>query len=193
MLIDVTSLGMQVHGGMGSIEETGAAQLYRDARILPIHKGTMVIQANDLIGRETVRDGGAAVLDICAKIAKVEAAPAAKGSAHCDAMRVRLTAGRGALESVVQFVVRQTKAQPNAVSMGSMLCLWLCGTALSSWQVTCALLAAIDRESKDPNFYGAKIVTVCVFVDMLLMQASSIAQPILTGGETTGTVSEAQL
>ncbi|MDV6321054.1 acyl-CoA dehydrogenase family protein, partial [Chromohalobacter sp. HP20-39] len=73
MSIDVTSLGVQVHGGMGFIEETGAAQYYRDARILPIYEGTTAIQANDLIGRKTVRDGGAVALGICAEIAKVEA------------------------------------------------------------------------------------------------------------------------
>jgi len=72
MSIDVTSLGVQVHGGMGFIEETGAAQYYRDARILPIYEGTTAIQANDLVGRKTVRDGGAVALGICAELAKVD-------------------------------------------------------------------------------------------------------------------------
>src|SRR6185369_3740519 len=66
--IDVTSLGVQVHGGMGSIEETGAAQHYRDARILPIYEGTTAIQANDLVGRKTARDGGAAAQVLLAQI-----------------------------------------------------------------------------------------------------------------------------
>ena len=72
--IDVTSLGVQVHGGMGFIEETGAAQHYRDARILPIYEGTTAIQANDLVGRKNVRDGGAVARAICAQIAETEAA-----------------------------------------------------------------------------------------------------------------------
>ncbi|WKZ86112.1 acyl-CoA dehydrogenase [Ralstonia pickettii] len=192
MSIDVTSMGVQVHGGMGFIEETGAAQFYRDARILPIYEGTTAIQANDLIGRKTVRDGGAVALGICAEIAKVEAALAAKGGAHCDAMRARLAAGREALESVVRFVVVQTKAQPNAVFAGSVPYLRLCGIVLSGWQMARALLVAIDRESEDPNFYGAKIATARVFADVLLTQAPGIAQSILTGGETIGAVPEAQ-
>ena len=58
MSLEVTSLGVQVHGGMGFIEETGAAQYYRDASILTIYEGTTAIQANDLVGRKTARDGG---------------------------------------------------------------------------------------------------------------------------------------
>lgn len=192
MSIDVTSLGVQVHGGMGFIEETGAAQYYRDARILPIYEGTTAIQANDLIGRKTVRDGGAVALGICAEIARVEAQLAAKGGAHCEAMRQRLGAGREALESVVRFVVAQTKAQPNAVFAGSVPYLRLCGIVLSGWQMARALLAALDREGDDPNFYGAKIATARVFADVLLTQAPGIAQSVLSGGETIGAVPEAQ-
>ncbi|UCF25637.1 MAG: acyl-CoA dehydrogenase, partial [Ralstonia sp.] len=192
MSIDVTSLGVQVHGGMGFIEETGAAQYYRDARILPIYEGTTAIQANDLVGRKTVRDGGAVALGICAELAKVEAALAAKGGAHCEAMRARLAAGREAMESVVRFVVAQTKAQPNAVFAGSVPYLRLCGIVLSGWQMARALLVAIDREGDDPNFYGAKIATARVFADVLLTQAPGIAQSILSGGETIGAVPEGQ-
>ncbi|OUL75070.1 acyl-CoA dehydrogenase family protein, partial [Paraburkholderia hospita] len=68
--VDVASLGVQVHGGMGFIEETGAAQYYRDARILPIYEGTTAIQANDLVGRKTVRDGGAVAKALLAQIAQ---------------------------------------------------------------------------------------------------------------------------
>src|SRR5205085_9161163 len=73
MSVEVTSLGVQVHGGMGFIEETGAAQHYRDSRILPIYEGTTAIQANDLVGRKTARDGGATARAIAAQIAATEA------------------------------------------------------------------------------------------------------------------------
>ncbi len=80
--IDVTSLGVQVHGGMGFIEETGAAQYYRDARILPIYEGTTAIQANDLIGRKTVRDGGKVAKSLLAGVAEtIEALGAQQGAA----------------------------------------------------------------------------------------------------------------
>ncbi len=88
---------MQVHGGMGFIEETGAAQYYRDAQILPIYEGTTAIQANDLVGRKTVRDGGAvAPRAVAAQIEATEAALAASGSAAAQAVRKRLSAAREA-------------------------------------------------------------------------------------------------
>src|SRR5690606_22705792 len=104
MSIEATSLGVQVHGGMGFIEETGAAQYYRDARILPIYEGTTAIQANDLVGRKTARDGGQTALAIAAQIAKTEAELAAGGSADAKAVAQRLAAAREAFAEVVKFV-----------------------------------------------------------------------------------------
>src|SRR5689334_2884412 len=103
MSIEVASLGVQVHGGMGFIEETGAAQYYRDARILTIYEGTTAIQANDLVGRKTARDGGQTAKGIAAQIEKTEAALAKSGSAAAKAMLKRLTAARKAFLDVVDF------------------------------------------------------------------------------------------
>ena len=80
MSLEVTSLGVQVHGGMGFIEETGAAQYYRDAKILTIYEGTTAIQANDLVGRKTARDGGQTAKAVAAQIEKTEAELAKRGS-----------------------------------------------------------------------------------------------------------------
>src|SRR5690606_5741872 len=89
--VEVTSLGVQVHGGMGFIEETGAAQFYRDARILPIYEGTTAIQANDFIGRKIVRDGGSAALALAglmrATVAELGVAAAA-GHEDADALKL---------------------------------------------------------------------------------------------------------
>src|SRR5512143_218126 len=93
MSIDVTSTGVQVHGGMGFVEETGAAQYYRDARILPIYEGTTAIQANDLIGRKTVRDGGKVAKSLLAGVAEtVEALGAQQGPAF-ESMKKYLAQG----------------------------------------------------------------------------------------------------
>ena len=86
MSLEVTSLGVQVHGGMGFIEETGAAQYYRDAKILTIYEGTTAIQANDLVGRKTSRDGGQTAKGIAGQIEKTEAQLGASGSAHALAV-----------------------------------------------------------------------------------------------------------
>src|SRR3954468_13150178 len=104
MSIEATSLGVQVHGGMGFIEETGAAQHYRDARILPIYEGTTAIQANDLVGRKTARDGGATARAIAAQIEKTEGDLAKRSSPAAKAMLKRLSAARKAFGDVVEFI-----------------------------------------------------------------------------------------
>jgi len=181
--IDVTSLGVQVHGGMGFIEETGAAQHYRDARILPIYEGTTAIQANDLVGRKTVRDGGAVARAICAKIAETEAELGKHGGASFQAVQAQLKQGRESLEAVVQFVVETTKGDPNAVFAGSVPYLKLCGIVLSGWQLGRAMLAADARRAEDPAFYDAKIATAYFFGQHILSQASSLRAAIVEGAE----------
>ncbi len=111
MSLEVTSLGVQVHGGMGFIEETGAAQYYRDARILPIYEGTTAIQANDLVGRKTVRDGGAFARGVAAQVEETEGALAANGSADALAVRAQLAAARGGLRRGGGLHRRQRQGQ----------------------------------------------------------------------------------
>ena len=129
MSLDVTSMGVQVHGGMGFIEETGAAQYLRDAKILTIYEGTTAIQANDLIGRKTSRDGGQTAKAIAAQIEFTEAALTKQGSPDAVAVAKRLKAAREAFVDVVGFVANNTKASPNAVFAGSVPYLMLAGPA----------------------------------------------------------------
>ncbi|MBU6493034.1 MAG: acyl-CoA dehydrogenase [Burkholderiales bacterium] len=191
MSLEVTSLGVQVHGGMGFIEETGAAQYYRDARILTIYEGTTAIQANDLVGRKTVRDGGAAARALCAEVEATEAQLAAQGEAGAAIGR-RLAAGRQALLRVVDFVVTQTKSQPNAVFAGSVPYLKLAGIVLAGWQLGRAFLAAQRRFDEDRAFYGAKQVTARFFADHVLTQAPGLATAIIEGSEGVLALAEAQ-
>jgi len=120
MSLEVTSLGVQVHGGMGFIEETGAAQHYRDARILTIYEGTTAIQANDLVGRKTVRDGGAVARAFAAEVAAVEAELRQRDSEAAQALAQRLAVGRKAFLEVVDWVLARFKSDPNAVFAGSV-------------------------------------------------------------------------
>ncbi|SOY55477.1 Acyl-CoA dehydrogenase [Cupriavidus taiwanensis] len=179
--IDVTSLGVQVHGGMGFIEETGAAQHYRDARILPIYEGTTAIQANDLVGRKTVRDGGAVAREICAQIAETEAALDRHGGATFTAVQAQLARGRAALEAVVKFVVANAKSDPNAVFAGSVPYLKLCGIVFSGWQLARAMLAADAKSAEDPSFYAAKIATALFFAEHVLSQSSAMCAAATAG------------
>lgn len=142
MSLEVTSLGVQVHGGMGFIEETGAAQYYRDAKILTIYEGTTAIQANDLVGRKTSRDGGQIAKGIACQVEATEADLLASGSAHALAVAKRLKAARLAFIDVVEFVAGNTKASPNAVFAGSVPYLMLAGNLMAGWQLARSLLVA---------------------------------------------------
>jgi len=181
--LQVTSLAVQVHGGMGFIEETGAAQHYRDARILPIYEGTTAIQANDLVGRKTARDGGTVAKAIAAQIEATEGQLAQRGSADCKAMLANLRAARQAFVDVVGFVAGNTKAQPNEVFAGSVPYLMLAGNVVAGWQMARALMAAEDRlaEGSDPDFMRAKIATARFYGDHLLSQCAGMRHAIVEG------------
>ncbi|MFM0468233.1 acyl-CoA dehydrogenase [Paraburkholderia strydomiana] len=183
--IDVTSLGVQVHGGMGFIEETGAAQYYRDARILPIYEGTTAIQANDLIGRKTVRDGGKVAKSLLAGVAEtVESLGAQQGTAF-ESMKKYLGQGKRSLSAAIDFVVANTKEDPNAVFAGSVPYLKLAGIVLGGWQMARALLVAAQKRDEDPAFYSAKIATAQFYAEHVLPLASALEASIVSakGGE----------
>ncbi len=141
MSIDVTSTGVQVHGGMGFIEETGAAQYYRDARILTIYEGTTAIQANDLVGRKTARDGGKMARAFIAQM-RATVAEANAGDSDLQAIGSRLATAVDAYESVVDYIVDEYKSDIRSVFAGSVPYLKLAGIVHGGWQMARAALAA---------------------------------------------------
>jgi len=184
MSIEVASLGVQVHGGMGFIEETGAAQYYRDARILTIYEGTTAIQANDLIGRKTVRDGGATAKLLVEKIKQTESDLSASGTIAALAVLKQLTPARVAFEDSVAYILANVKTDIKAVFAGSVNYLMLTGLLVSGWQMARALLSAERNLSQDPAFYSAKIKTAQFHAEHLLMKAPTLAGTILEGGKS---------
>uniref|UniRef100_B1XVN6 3-methylmercaptopropionyl-CoA dehydrogenase n=1 Tax=Polynucleobacter necessarius subsp. necessarius (strain STIR1) TaxID=452638 RepID=B1XVN6_POLNS len=185
MSIDVASLGVQVHGGMGFIEETGAAQHYRDARILTIYEGTTAIQANDLIGRKTVRDGGAIAKELSQRIAATEKDLAASGSADAKAMLKQHTLARAAFDQAVAYIVTNAKTDIKAVYAGSFAYLRLSGLVLGGWQMARALLAAERLRDGDPSFYSAKIATARFFAENLMPQSQALATSIVESSHSS--------
>ena len=183
---EVTSLGVQVHGGMGFIEETGAAQHYRDSKILTIYEGTTAIQANDLVGRKTSRDGGQMAKAIAAQIEKTEGELTASGTAAALAVAQRLAAARAAFLEVVDFVAGNTKAQPNAVFAGSVPYLMLAGNLVAGWQMGRALLVAQAKAAagEDLAFMQAKVATARFYAEHILVKASGLRDAIVHGGES---------
>jgi butyryl-CoA dehydrogenase len=131
---DVTRDGVQVHGGMGFIEETGAAQHFRDAKILTIYEGTTAIQANDLVGRKTVRDGGAVAKGLIAQVRarKPNWPPVMAPTSRPSKPSWRR---RADLEAVVDFVVANVKSDIKSVFAGSVPYLKLAGMVLGGWQM----------------------------------------------------------
>ncbi len=186
MSLEVTSLGVQVHGGMGFIEETGAAQYYRDAKILTIYEGTTAIQANDLVGRKTGRDGGQTAKAIAAQIAKTEAELIKQGSANAKAVAARLKAAREAFLSVVDFVVAGGKSSPNAVFAGSVPYLMLTGNLVAGWQMARALLVAEEHvaQGDDVPFMASKITTARFYADHILSKVPGLRDSIVDGADS---------
>ena len=183
MSLEVTSLGVQVHGGMGFIEETGAAQYYRDARILPIYEGTTAIQANDLVGRKTVRDGGAFARSVAAQVEETEGALAGSGSADALAVRAQLAAARAAFVDVVDFIAANGKANPNAAFAGSVPYLMVGGNLMAGWQLARSLLAAQELKAagQDVAFMDAKIATARFYAEHILPRCAAQRDAIVNG------------
>jgi butyryl-CoA dehydrogenase len=193
--IDVASTGVQIHGGMGFIEETGAAQFYRDARILTIYEGTTAIQANDLVGRKTARDGGAVAKAIIAQVRATQAELAGSGAADLVAIGKQLASGADALEQVVAYVVDNLKSDIKGVFAGSVPYLKLAGIVLGGWQLGRAALVATQKlqsATGDSNFYQAKIGTARFFAEHILSQADAYRISIVEGSSGVMALTEDQ-
>jgi alkylation response protein AidB-like acyl-CoA dehydrogenase len=193
---DVASLGIQVHGGMGFIEETGAAQFYRDARITQIYEGTNGIQAADLIGRKVARDKGEAIRAVIAEMREVEAALEKERDETLSAIAARLRDGVVALEQAVQWLVAIYGADIRRASAGAVPFLELFGSVAGGWQLARAALAAkrhLATGGDDAAFYQAKIQTARFYADHVLVRAAGLARTVVSGADAVLAVEDEQL
>ena len=182
MSLEVTSLGVQVHGGMGFIEETGAAQYYRDAKILTIYEGTTAIQANDLVGRKTVRDGGQTPKALAAQMQVTQADLLKIGTLDAQAIAKRLAAARQALLDVVEFIVQAAAHDPNAAYAGSVPYLMLAGNVMAGWQMARSFVVAQHALGHgDDSFMQAKMSTARFYADHILSKAPGVRDSIVDG------------
>ncbi|MGX9353070.1 acyl-CoA dehydrogenase [Shimia sp. W99] len=180
--VEVASLGVQVHGGMGFIEETGAAQHYRDARILPIYEGTTAIQANDLLGRKVMRDGGDTARRFAARIAETEA-QLAQGNANAQAIGTSLAQARAAFETALDWLLDTSRKDIDAAFAGSVPFLMLSGTLAAGWKLAKGALAAqaaLDA-GQDAPFMTAKIATALFYAQNILPDCTAEQARILHG------------
>ena len=177
--IDIASLGVQVHGGMGFIEETGAAQHLRDARITTIYEGTTAIQANDLIGRKIAREKGVTILaviaDMRAAIGQLDGELAIIGARQSVAV--------DALERAVLWIVDNFAGNPKAAHVGAVPFLNLLGVVAGGWQMGRAAVIARSKIAGGDNdpFWPAKLVTARFFADHFLTQVPGLAESVVSG------------
>jgi len=184
--VEIASIGMQVHGGMGFIEETGAAQHLRDARIAPIYEGTNGIQANDLVGRKLLRDKGMAAKELIAEMRALDAPLARAKGDDIAAIRKGLAPGVDALAAATDWMVAQGAADPPRALAGAAPYLRLAGAVTGGWLMAQGALAAqrhLAERVGDARFHEAKLVTVRFYAEHILATAPALL-PAITGGAT---------
>jgi 3-(methylthio)propanoyl-CoA dehydrogenase len=184
--VEIASIGVQVHGGMGFIEETGAAQHLRDARIAPIYEGTNGIQANDLVGRKLLRDKGMAAKELIAEMRTLDAPLAAAKGDDAAAIRQALAPGVDALAAASDWMVAQGVADPPCALAGAVPYLRLAGAVTGGWLMAQGALAAqrhLAERDGDARFHEAKLVTARFYAEHILAVAPAL-MPAITGGAT---------
>jgi len=193
--IELASIGIQVHGGMGYVEETGAAQHMRDARITTIYEGTTAIQSNDLVGRKMAREGGATAKEVIKAMRVVEAELGKAQGEDMAAIRASLGEGIRAVEDCVGWIVPTYASDIKAVHAGSVPFLKLMGIVCGGWQMARAALIAqkkLAAKDGDASFYQAKIATARFYADHVLAQAPGLRNTIVRGAAGVMALAEAQ-
>jgi hypothetical protein len=192
---EIASLGIQVHGGMGFIEEAGAAQHFRDARITTIYEGTTGIQANDFIGRKTARDGGAVARIVADEMQGVANELARHADASLKAIGGRLAEGVIAARAAAEWIVPAYGVSPRAAHAVAVPYLRLWGLVTGAWQMGRGALAAqrhLSAGTGDARFLSAKIQTARFYAEALLPQAVGLARMVTESGESTLSIAAEQ-
>ncbi len=194
--IEVASTGIQVHGGMGFIEESGAPQHYRDARITAIYEGANGIQANDLVGRKVGRENGETAATLIAEMRDLDAALAASGEADVAVIRKALSTSIDALESATDWIAATWRDDPASVAAGAVPYLRLLGLTVGGWIMARAALAG-EAQLADgagrADFMRGKIISGRFFADQLLVETPGLTHIVSEGGAAVAAVSVSQL
>ncbi|UCV09683.1 acyl-CoA dehydrogenase C-terminal domain-containing protein [Dechloromonas denitrificans] len=193
MGIEVTSLGIQIHGGMGFIEETGAAQHWRDSRITTIYEGTTGIQANDLLFRKLMRDQGATAKLVFGEVYATAKALGVSGKPELQAIGQRLGTALKAWTEATEWLAGNVKTDLSGVLTAAVPYLHLAVTVCGGWFMGKAALAAaghLDTGSGDQAFYRAKIATARFYADQLLPQAASYAETVKAGNAALAAIGD---
>ena len=193
--IEIASLGVQVHGGMGFVEETGAAQYLRDARITTIYEGTTGIQANDLVGRKVAYEKGATIKVVIAQMRSFANELNKVSHPGLAAIHKSLTEGIDALGQATDWMLATYPSNVKAASAGAVPFLKLFGTVAGGWQMARAALIAkkrLDEETADFDFYRAKLGTARFYAEHILPLAQAYRHEVVDGSTSVLALEEAQ-
>jgi alkylation response protein AidB-like acyl-CoA dehydrogenase len=192
--IEIASTGMQIHGGMGFVEETGAAQYLRDARITAIYEGTTGIQAADLVGRKVGFEKGTTAFAVIDEMRSLDDELARSRNADVAAQRENLKRAIDAVAAATQWVVDTFPNDPNAVAAVSVPFLKLWGTVAGGWLMARAALIADSKlgTGGDLDFYRAKIATARFYAEHILPLAGAYCRTVVNGASSVLALSEAQ-
>jgi acyl-CoA dehydrogenase len=184
--VELASLGVQVHGGMGYIEETGACQFLRDARIAPIYEGTTGIQAADLAGRKLASDRGAGMAELVAEMRQVVLELERSTDTQVASVGTALAAGVDALGDATAWMLHALATQPDAALASSVDYLMLTGYVCGGWQMGRAALVASRKSvaNEDPDFHRTKLATVRFYADKILPKANALLETIRSGASS---------
>jgi 3-(methylsulfanyl)propanoyl-CoA dehydrogenase len=195
--IEIASLGIQVHGGMGFIEETGAAQHLRDARITTIYEGTTGIQANDLVGRKVGREQGRTAFGLIREMeALVAHARDGDRNMHVKSLADRFGSAVNCMDEATQWIVETYPTNPAAVAAGSVYYLKLAGITLGGWMMLRSAHIAAQQLAAgegDPAYLRGKLLTARFYGDHILPQALSLCAAGMRGADSVLAVEEALL
>ena len=194
--VEVASIGVQIHGGMGFIEETGAAQYYRDARIAPIYEGTNGIQALDLFGRKLMRDRGEAMRGLIAEMRSLDADLAAGRGDDIEVIRQALDTAISTLERATEALIETARDDMAAAAAGASYYLRLTGTVVGGWLLAKGALAALRQMESgegDPNFLEAKLVTARFYAEHIIPTGTALLAPIERGGRSVMALADGQI
>ena len=178
---DITSIALQVHGGMGYVEETGAAQHFRDARITTIYEGTTGIQANDLIGRKFINDNGSAMNELLDQIENDIGISSIEGN-----LKSELNHAIEKSRNVSQFILENAQKDPNLAGASSYNFLMMMGYLVGGWIASRNITAAKNKmkENDDFEFYNAKIISSTFYIEQFLPLVMSFGNSVMYGSES---------
>ena len=182
--IEVANTGIQVHGGMGFIEETGAAQHFRDARIASIYEGTNGIQANDLVGRKVGKENAETVLVLITEMRSIARELATANSDHIKSTQENFIAALDALEDASKWIAAEWGSNPFAVAAGAVPYLRLLGLSTGAWLLCrSGLIAEKHLSEGDGNseFLNAKLISTRFFSDQYLVECPALRHTIQNG------------